>query len=143
MGTKDRHQPIELDPERAAVWREAWNLLLADRYTLKEICLELHRRGHTRGSGLPWVWKDPKTGKQKYATSHLSGAFHNPFYCGWVTSKAYGIKRGEVRGNWKPLISEEDFDTGLAILTKRDSNKCRRMRYVYLLGGLLYMRVNE
>jgi hypothetical protein len=143
MPKKDRHLEIELDPERAKMWREAWELLLTGDYKLKEICEELHKRGYTRRSGKPWIEVDPKTGRLKYATSHISRSFHSPFYAGWVTSETYGIKRGEVCGNWEPTISNEDFERGLAILAQHDENRTRTKRYTYILAGLLYMRVTE
>ena len=72
MAQKDRHLEIELDPERAAIWREAWELLLTGDYSLQAICKELHKRGYTRQSGKPWVMVDSETGRVSYATSHLS-----------------------------------------------------------------------
>jgi hypothetical protein len=141
MTKKDRHLEIEIDPERAEMWREAWKLLLTGDYTLKEICEELHKRGYTRRSGKPWVEVDPETGRVTYATSQLSRSFHSPFYAGWVASETYGIKRGEVRGTWEPIISDEDFERGLAVLAKHDENRTRTRRYTYVLAGLLYMRV--
>jgi hypothetical protein len=58
-----------------------------------------------------------------------------------VASETYGIKRGEVRGTWEPIISDEDFERGLAVLAKHDENRTRTRRYTYVLAGLLYMRV--
>jgi len=46
---------IEQDPERAPIWRLAWDLLLQDRYTLDDICHELHKRGYTYRSGRPFI----------------------------------------------------------------------------------------
>ena len=141
MAKKDRHLEIELDPERAAMWREAWDLLLTGDYKLKDICEELHKRGYTRKSGKPWVMVDQKSGRVSYATSHLSRSFHSSFYAGWVASEVYGIKRGEVRGNWEPLVTDEEFERGLAVLAEHDENKTRTKRHTYLLAGILYMRV--
>ncbi len=133
---------IELDPERSKVWREAWNLLLSGNYTLRRICLELHNRGYTRKSGKAWVWED-ENGQECCALSHISRSFHLPFYAGWVVSPEYGIQRGEVRGNWEPLVTDQEFDEGLAILLRNDENKVRQKRHVYMLSGLLYMRVES
>jgi hypothetical protein len=129
------------DPERAKMWREAWDLLLTGNYGLEAICEELHNRGYTRKSGKPWVWVDEKTGVKRNANSHLSRTFHMPFYAGWVISKKHGIKRGDVRGHWEPLVTDEEFDRGIAILRKRDEDKVRLKRHAYLLSGMLYMRV--
>lgn len=138
-----RPSTIEMEPERAKVWREAWDLLLTGNYTLRRICQELHNRGYTRKSGKPWAWIDEKTGSQCCALSHLSRSFHLPFYAGWVVSPEYGIQRGEVRGQWEPLVSDQEFDEGLAILLQNDENKVRQKRHVYMLSGLLYMRVES
>lgn len=143
MSKKDRHLPIEQDPRRARMWREAWDLLLTDRFTLEQICQELHNRGYTRRSGKPWVWENKQGGTKVYALSHLSRTFHSPFYAGWVTSTKYNIQRGRIRGQWEPLVSDEEFERGIAILVKHDDNKVRQKRYLYRLSGLLHMRTGE
>lgn len=143
MGKKERHLPIEIDPERAPVVREAFDLLLSGNYTLQAVCQELHARGHVRRSGLPWVYPDKDTGQTKYATSPLSNIIKNPFYAGWLTSQKYRIRPGEIRGNWEPLITEEEFERGLAILAEHDVGKIRRRKYVYLLAGLLHMQAGR
>lgn len=37
---------IEINPERAAIIRQAWNLLLDEEMTLEDICETLHQQGH-------------------------------------------------------------------------------------------------
>jgi hypothetical protein len=134
---------ITFDSERAKMWREAWDLLLTDRYNLMQICQILHDRGYTRKSGKPWVWINAETGETECAESHLSRTFNNPFYAGWVISKAYNLKRGDKRGIWPAIVSDEEFDEGVAILDKRDQNRNRVVRFTYPLSGLLYMRIDE
>ncbi len=134
---------LALDAERAKVWRAAWDLLLTDRFTLEQICQELHNRGYTRRSGKPWVATDPKTGAKKCATSHLQRTFHMAFYAGWVVSPVYGIQRGEVRGHWEPIISDAEFDRGEEILKRHDENKVRTKHHVYILSGILYTEIEE
>jgi len=133
---------VEPDPQQARVWREAWDMLLTNRYTLAEISEELHARGYTRASGKPWVWTDPKTGTRKTAANKLSRGFHRPFYAGWVVSKHFGISYGEVRGNWTPIITPEEFEKGLAILKRHDAYKSRSKRHQYLLRGLIWMDID-
>ena len=53
MGRYERW--IEPDPEQFKVWRLAWDLLLTDKYTLGEICEELHARGFRYRTGRPFV----------------------------------------------------------------------------------------
>jgi hypothetical protein len=60
-----------------------------------------------------------------------------------VVSPKYGIQRGQVRGQWEPLVSDAEFDEGLAILLKNDENKVRQKRHIYMLSGLLYMRIES
>jgi hypothetical protein len=134
---------IEIEPERAKIWREAWDLLLTGKYTLERICLELHNRGYTRNTGKPWAWIDEKVGDQRCAISRLQRSFHLPFYAGWVYSPEYNIQRGQVRGRWQALVTDAEFDEGLSILQKNDENKIRQIRHSYMLTSLLYLRVES
>jgi DNA invertase Pin-like site-specific DNA recombinase len=133
---------VEQDPETISVVREAFDLLLTDRYTLDQICEDLAARGYTRANGLPWVWNDAHTGVRKVARTRLSYIFHNPFYAGWMVSEKFGIKLGEVRGIWEPIITHEEYQKGLTILNKHDLDKSRDRRYFYLLKGLIWVSVN-
>ena len=143
VGTRKRRGAvIELDPERSSIWREAWDLLLSGDYSMERICQELHDRGYVRKSGKPWAWMDEKRNDKRYAVSQLYHSFHLAFYAGWVVSKTFGIQRGQVRGRWDPLITDEEFDRGIAILRARDENKIRKTRHAYMLTGLLNMRID-
>jgi site-specific DNA recombinase len=46
---------VEQDPAMIQMVREAFELLLTDRYTLPGICEELAARGFTRADNSPWV----------------------------------------------------------------------------------------
>jgi hypothetical protein len=129
------------DPERVEVLRFAWDLLLTGDYTLKQICHELHKRGYTRRSGKPWVKVDPETGQKDHRSgeSHLQRTFHMPFYAGWVVSERYGIKRGDIRGHWKPIVTDEEFDRGVEIIRSRNKNGTHIQKHFYLCTGILYM----
>lgn len=130
---------VEVDPTYKPVIEEAWGLLLEGRYTLSEICEELTRRGYVRVTGRPWAWNDPKTGKRRTAFNTLHKIFHNPFYAGWVTSERFGIKPGQVRGNWEPIITNDQFQCGIQILHKSDKEKSRMKKHTYILRGLLWV----
>jgi hypothetical protein len=130
---------VDQNPTTIQMVKEAFDLLLSDRYTMAGICEELAGRGYTRSNGLPWVWKHAKTGERMVAKSRLFEIFHNPFYAGWVVSERFGIKIGEVRGQWQPIISHEQYLKGIAILKKHDLEKSRDRRHFYLLKGLLWM----
>src|SRR5258708_32775867 len=80
---------VEPDPKQFQVWRCAWDLLLQDRLSLKQICEELHARGFTLRSGVPFVVvKD--TGRRVSNVKILSRNFHNWFYAGWVVIDTEG-----------------------------------------------------
>ena len=130
---------VEQDPNQIKMIRDAWDLLLTDRYTLTNICEELTARGHVRRSGRPWAWTDPRTGKRKQAKNQLQRIFHNPFYAGWVTSKRFAIANGEVRGNWEPVITTRELERGIEILRRHYRDKPRQSRRFYLLRNLLWV----
>ena len=131
---------IEKDPENNHVIRDAWDLLLTDRYTLDQICEELNKCGYTRRSGKPWAWNTPKRGNRQTAKSTLQHIFHNPIYAGWVVSERFGIPFGEIKGKWDPTITTVEYERGIEILKKHDSEKSRKRRHFYLLRNLLYIK---
>jgi DNA invertase Pin-like site-specific DNA recombinase len=89
---------VERDPDYHHGIREAWDLLLTDRYTMVQICEELTQLGYTRSTGCPWAWDDKRNGRRRVAEGRLHKLFHSPFYSGWVVSERFGIKFGEIRG---------------------------------------------
>ncbi len=82
MSSNKYERWVELDLAFKPVLIEAWELLLTGRYTLKEICEELTRKGYERARGRSWAWNDLESGKRKWADNRLHGIFHNPFYAG-------------------------------------------------------------
>lgn len=134
---------IEPDPEQFKVWRTAWDLLLTDQYTLSQICDELHARGHLFRSGRPFVTVDA-AGKRKDAANGLSRIFCNWFYAGWVVSEKACIAPKQVRGLWKPLVTTEEFEQGLAILAARHTQRPKSVTKLdYLLRGLIHVQLND
>ncbi len=133
---------VEQDPKVIQGLKEAWELLLTDRYTLDQICEELTQRGYTTYSGRPWARNDSKTGHREYASNRLHKILHNPFYAGWVTSKRFGIVSGEVRGSWEAVITPNEFQKGLDILSKHGFEKSYERKHFYLLRGLLWVDVD-
>ena len=131
---------VEKDPERAHIWREAWDLLLTNQYTLSDICRILHERGYTFRSGRPFVATD-EDGNATSSRNALSRAFRNWFYAGWIVNPQRNIRPKTLRGEWEPIVTTDEFERGLAILhsrTKRHLNKTRR--HTYLLQGIVYMQ---
>jgi len=132
---------VERDPDFVPALEAIWELLLTNRYTLKQICEELTQRGYTRSSGRPWAWNDPRSGVRRWADNRLHKIIHNPFYAGWVVSERFGIKIGEVRGKWESVITTEQYHRGVEILHKHDGEKSRERKVHYLLRGLLHVQV--
>jgi len=133
---------VELDPGHAPAIRKAWDMLLTDHFTLEQICEELNKQGWVRSNGRPWAWSESKTGQRYLTKNRLQEIFHNPFYSGWITSKRFGIAHGELRGNWEPIVSDEEFERGIEILRKHGAQKSRFKRCFYLLRNLLWVQVD-
>jgi len=127
---------IEPDPDRAHIWREAWDLLLEDHHTLAEICEILHERGYRYRSGRPFV-EVKANGNRKQNYNTLSLIYHNWTYAGWIVSERHNIPPKTKRGNWEPIVSTEEFECGLAILERRNRNRIARRRHTYLLKGMI------
>ncbi len=108
---------IEPDPIRAHIWREAWTLLLTETMSLSDIAEALNAKGYCYRNGKPFVVVS-KTGKRRPLTDILRRAFQDWTYAGWVVSECDGIAPKTIRGNWEPLVSTEDFETGLVILER-------------------------
>ncbi|MBE2270743.1 MAG: recombinase family protein, partial [Anaerolinea sp.] len=132
---------VEADPEQYKVWRCAWDLLLEDRLTLEEICEALHARGFRFRTGRPFV--EFKEGRRITAANGLSKKFHNWFYAGWVVSEQANIPPKTIRGEWKPVVTTEEFERGLEILRRRVKDRSPRRRHEYLLTGLVYLQDEE
>lgn len=129
---------VEPDPDRFHIWREAWDLLLEDRYTLEEICHKLHLRGYTYRSGRAFI--QMKDGQRIANKNGLSFVFHNWFYAGWVVSPSAKIPPKTVKGMWQPAVTTEEFEEGLAILDRRNRHKLAKRKHEYLLKGLVYLQ---
>ena len=130
---------IEPDPERAKIWRLAWDLLLTDRMTLVDICEELHARGYHYRSGRSFVEILP-SGKRRHNYNTLSDIFHKWVYAGWVVDDSFTIAPKTLRGNWEPIVSTEEFEHGLTILAHRIKHRVPKRKHDYLLKGLIYLQ---
>jgi DNA invertase Pin-like site-specific DNA recombinase len=133
-----RTHHIELDTERAPIWRLAWDLLLEDRHTLAEIAEELHTRGYRYRSGRPFV-EVKANGRRKANYNTMAHIFHNWTYAGWIVSGDQGILPKTQRGNWQAIVSTHEFEKGLQILQTRSQHKYAKRKHHYLLKGLLFL----
>ncbi len=130
---------IEQDPERSKIMREAWEMLLEDRMSLQKIAEKLHERGYRHRSGRPFVEITP-SGKRKANTSSLCNIFHNWTYAGWVVSLKNDVLPKTQRGNWKPIVTTEEFERAQEILSRRKSHRIISSKHFYLLTGLVFFR---
>jgi len=133
-----RTHHIEPDPNRQHIWREAWELLLTDQYTLAQICQKLHDRGYTYHGGRRFI-EMLANGRSKANASTLSRIFHNPTNAGWVVSESAEIAPFQLRGNWQALISDEEYLRGVDILTRRTKVRAPKHKHFYLLKSLLHL----
>jgi DNA invertase Pin-like site-specific DNA recombinase len=133
------HRWIDKDPEQYPIIRQAWDLLLEDRYSLAEICEILHARGYTFRSGRLFVTLDAN-GKKVHARNGLSRIYHNWFYAGWVVGTVGDhdeIEPGTVRGLWEPMVTTEEFERAQEILNHRSQKRTSKRTNFYLLSCLL------
>ena len=130
---------IELDPERAKIVRGAWDLLLEDTMSVREIAETLHERGYRHRTGRPFV-ELTSTGKRKANINSLCNIFHNWTYAGWVVSLKNGVLPKTVRGNWEPIVTTEEFERAQKILARRNAHRIVRRKQFYLLTGLIFYR---
>lgn len=114
---------IEPDPKQAVVWREAWALLLTNRFTIAAIAVRLDEKGYLDRNGKPFV-SVSKTGKRKPLVDKLLRAFQDWTYAGWVVSETDRIVPKTIRGNWESLVSTEDFELGLEIIQQLKNLDC-------------------
>ncbi len=135
-----RTHHVELDVERAPIWRLAWDLLLTDKLTLAEICEELHIRGYRYRSGRAFV-SMRRSGKRGANYGTLSHIFHNWAYAGWIVDEDNGYPPKTLRGNWEPIVTTEEFERGLAILERRYVQRLAKRKHDYLLKGLIYFEL--
>ncbi|MFZ4829047.1 MAG: recombinase family protein, partial [Phototrophicaceae bacterium] len=133
---------VEPDPVQWQVWQDAWDLLLEDKYTLKQICEILHQRGYKLKNGRPFIQVN-EHGRAESASNTLSANFKNWFYAGWVVSRQAGIPPKQILGNWKPLVTTEKFERGLEIMERRRRKRTPRRKHFYLLQGLVYLKLDE
>lgn len=144
-GKHARHMhSIATNPERLQIWREAFEMLLTNEYTLEAIAQALHAKGYRRPSGGPFV-EIKGNGRPVAIVKQLSEVFHNWFYAGWVVSDNdwATIPPKTVRGNWEPAVSTQDFEQGLRILAQRAETRPHKPKHFYLLQGLLFLKKED
>ncbi|MDQ7033692.1 MAG: hypothetical protein Q9P01_02315 [Anaerolineae bacterium] len=102
----------------------------------------MHQRGYTLRKNRPFVKNAPK-GRRTHATNTLSDAFHNWFYAGWVVSEKANIPPKAIRGQWKPVVSTEEYERGVEILQRRSSKRHPKRKHFYLLKKIIHVQIGE
>ncbi len=92
----------ELDPINAPLVREAFELYATGRYGLKDLRVEMRRRGLA----------SPKS-KRPLSVSGLSTMLNNPFYIGIIQIRKTGAS---YQGKHEPLIAKALYDRVQAVL---------------------------
>jgi len=116
---------VELDPERAPLIVNAFELYATGEFSLESLSEELTIRGlKTRQGRYPGG---------PISTSRLAELLRDPYYLGYVTYE------GElIQGRHEALISQELFARVQAILDQRGGNGQRKRRHNHYLKGHLW-----
>ena len=109
-------KPKALDPMRAPLVRQAFELYASRRYSLRTLLAELERRGLRNDRGNP-------------ITKHcLESILDNPFYCGVIRIKRTGAV---YDGAHEPLISAGLFEEVQDVKAGRCGKKVTRHNHTY------------
>lgn len=109
---------IIVDPARFPLIRQAWDLLLTGRHSVRQIVRILNEEwGYRSRRGIPM------------AKSNLYQIFTNPFYVGTLESR-----QGTFKGIQEPMITQAEFWRTQEILGQR--GRPRPNRYTFPFRGL-------
>ncbi|MGO9613258.1 MAG: recombinase family protein [Dissulfurispiraceae bacterium] len=102
---------ILIDEERFSLMRKLWDLLLSGEYSVRKIC-EIANRNLSLTTR-----KTKRQGGKPLSLSLIYEIFNEPFYSGWYWwNNSETRKRELVKGNHQPMITEDEFEQGQAIL---------------------------
>jgi len=124
---------VTVDPEEAAVVREAARRLLAGE-TLREVTKDLNRRGLLSSTGKPW---SPPTLRRTLASPRLAGLRVH-----WRRELAPTGKDRRVAevigpGTWEAILNQETHQALVALFEDPARRSQTRQPRVHLLAGLL------
>ena len=108
------------DPERYALIREAWRLLLTGNYSVAMILRRLNDR-----LGFRTVRRN-RSGGKPLALSALYRVFANPFYAGIIR-----VRGQEFPGAHDPMISVGEFERAQNIVKRRDRQRPSKHVFTY------------
>jgi len=107
LGYKNDAETREIvpDPNRFDLIRSAWDMLLSENYSVREIALHLQKQGLTAYS---------RKGRDKIvARATIYALFRKPFYAGRIT-----FNELEKIGSHRPMVTEEEFERAQRILDR-------------------------
>jgi len=122
LGTEEQpHKIIEIDPVKGPLITEMFRLYSTGNYPVDTLVDLMYEKG-LRSKNNVRVYR-----------SVLYGLLKNPFYLGMFRYN------GEIlKGNHKPLTTQEIFDGCKRISTLHNQNACRRRKYQWLLNGFAF-----
>jgi len=122
-GTRD----ISQDPDRFAMVRQMWDLMLSGAYTVPQI---------QRLANSTWGFRTrpmKRQGRKPLSLSGIYKMFTNPFYYG---SYEYPSGSGNwYRGNHPPMVTEAEYDQVQVLLGRK--GKPRPIKHEFALTGLV------
>jgi site-specific DNA recombinase len=98
------HGALRLDPARAPLVIEAFELFATGSYTKNQVLDRMNAKGLTTRRGRP------------LSAQTFGNMLRNPLYAGWLVPKKWG---GRYPGAHQALISQETFDTVQGLLDGR------------------------
>lgn len=116
---------IALDPERAPLVKEAFELYATGEYTLEQLCEEMDDRGlRTKPT--------PKRPSAPLSRSYIHRFLKDLYYTGVVTYE------GEIfAGRHEPIITKELFDRVQEVMADRSGSGTKERTHLHYLRGLM------
>lgn len=119
---KDRGMnDIEVDTERFAIVRKAWDLMLTGNYTADEILHTLNNE---------WGYRSRQTkirGGRPMSRSTIYRIFTDLFFAGFIIGRDGNWKKGEHT----PMITVDEYDHVQVILGREGKRRPNRYEYAY------------
>lgn len=116
LGYKNDAESREIvpDPDRFDLVRHAWDMLLSENFSVRQIALYLQSRGLTAFTR--------KGRNQVVSSTTIYKVFRKPFYAGRIT-----FNELEKIGSHRPMVTEEEFERAQEILDRgKNSPRIRR-----------------
>ena len=116
---------VHIDPDRAPLVRQAFELYATDNYTIDALAEELEHRGlRTRPGRFP---------AKALSTTHLTTVLCNRYYLGYVIYKGE-----EIQGRHEAIVEPDLFERVQAVMAKRGASNVRKRTHEHYLKGVLW-----